>query len=763
MVDRGEYQDGIFITGGDLYFKSKDSRAPVTVQIRTMRDGSPTTTILPFGQTEIDASDVNISDDASAKTEFAFNTPVFLQSGYEYALVLITTSEKYNTFITRMGEEDVLLNSISNTQPYLGSLFKSQNSSTWTPSQLEDLKFTLKKAKFVTNTPSIVSLDNVELNSAHIRRQNPVFAYSKRANVSIGITDTAFTLGNEVKQTVSGVTHTGRIFAKGGPINYGTTSIDYVSGTGIGLTNGTFTGIGFTSLTGYGGGAQATVTVGGGVVTGIEITTNGSGYAPGDLISANALGSTGTGVRAVVGVAASTNLLVVDNISSQFVDSQAVTYTNSSGANTVLPAVSVNVNNDTIRDGTTMLFDHHNHGMHSSQNKVKIEDFKSDVPTTTLSAKVEDDSTTLSLTDGTLFGTFEGGAIGVANTGYVKIDNEILSYTSITGNEIDITAASRAIDGSLKSIHESGSVVEKYEFNGVSLTKINKEHDISDKEKGFNSYYIELADKTKPFNATKAGGGDQVKASQNIHFEIIDPRISTITPTGTDVTARIKTTSGTSLSGNEASFTDKGYENVSLNKLNYLDDPRIVASKVNEYGILGGAKSFNLELTLSTRNEHVSPVVDLDTANIVLISNLINNKVTDYTTDSRPRVPGFDPNSAIYETKRINLEFPSNSIQVMFDGHRDAEAEFRVFYKLFRNDAVGVQQNYIPFNTNGLSDKTVNPNTTLNAFSEYKYTAENTPQFNGFMIKVVMTANTQANPPRFKNFRSIALRSFEIT
>ena len=763
MVSQNEYQDGIFITGGDLYFKTKDNRAPVTVQIRTMRDGSPTTTILPFGQVEIDSSNVVTSDDASAATEFEFDTPVYLQAGYEYAIVLVTESEKYLTWITRMGEEDVLLNSISNTQPYLGSLFKSQNSSTWTPSQLEDLKFTLKKAKFVTNTPSIVLLDNAELNSAHIRRQNPVFAYSKRANVSIGITDTAFTVGNEVTQTVSGVTHTGRIFAKGGPINYGTTSIDYVSGTGIGLTNGTFTGIGFTSLTGYGGGAEATVVVGGGAVSSIEITKNGAGYAPGDLIMANALGSSGTGVRAVVGVAASTNLLVVDNISDQFVNSQAITYINTAGANTVLPASGVNVNNDTVRDGTTMLFDHHNHGMHSSQNKVKIEDFKSDVPTTTLSAKVEDDSTTISLTDGSLFGTFEGGAIGVANTGYIKIDNEILSYTSISSNDIDITAASRAIDDSLKSIHESGAVVEKYEFNGVSLRKINREHDLSDKEKGFNSYHIELADKTKAFLATKAGGGDQVKASQNIPFEIIDPRLNTITPSGTDVTARIKTTSGTSISGNEASFTDKGYENVAINKMNFLDDPRIVASKVNEYGILNGEKSFGLELTLSTINEHVSPVVDLETANIILISSLIDNKVTDFTTDSRPRIPGMDPNSAIYETKRINLEFPSNSIQVMFDGHRDAGANFRVFYKLYRNDAVDVQQNYIPFNTNGLSDKTVNPNTTLNAFSEYKYTAENTPQFNGFMIKVVMTANTQANPPRLKNFRAIALRSFEIT
>ena len=69
----------------------------------------------------------------------------------------------------------------------------------------------------------------------------------------------------------------------------------------------------------------------------------------------------------------------------------------------------------------------------------------------------------------------------------------------------------------------------------------------------------------------------------------------------------------------------------------------------------------------------------------------------------------------------------------------------------------------MPFNGNGLSDKTVNSNIALNAFSEYKYTAENVPQFNGFMIKVVMTSNSQADAPRFKNFRAIALRSFDIT
>ena len=119
-----------------MFFKTKDDEVPVTVQLRTMRDGSPTTTIVPFGITQIDPADVNASEDPSVATNFKFNTPVYLQGGYEYALVLVAPTEKYLAYITRMGEEDLILQSISSTQPYLGSLFKSQNSSTWTPSCL---------------------------------------------------------------------------------------------------------------------------------------------------------------------------------------------------------------------------------------------------------------------------------------------------------------------------------------------------------------------------------------------------------------------------------------------------------------------------------------------------------------------------------------------------------------------------------------------------------------------------------------------------
>jgi hypothetical protein len=89
------------------------------------------------------------------------------------------------------------------------------------------------------------------------------------------------------------------------------------------------------------------------------------------------------------------------------------------------------------------------------------------------------------------------------------------------------------------------------------------------------------------------------------------------------------------------------------------------------------------------------------------------------------------------------------------------DANIRVFYRLFRNDENEIGQTYIPFNVDGSPDKFVAANRNENGFSLYKYTAENTPQFNGFEIKVVMSSTDQSEAPRVRNFRAIALRSFD--
>ena len=469
----------------------------------------------------------------------------------------------------------------------------------------------------------------------------------------------------------------------------------------------------------------------------------GSGYRVGDLVvsgsldtTANGVPGSGSGIQAIVKTqtVSTTNKIIVEDVDVETVSGSAdivptfvqdINTGNTKEYSSTGSAVTLTVRSvitDETRDGYTFKVDHKNHGMHSNTNQVQIENFISDLGPSTLSTKIDDNTTAITLNDSTNFTTFEGKTVGTDNwLGYIKVGKEIISYGNVSGNQLtDIT---REVDSSLRTNHSQNEFVYKYEFNQVSLRKINKTHSISNLDKTFDSYHIKLTgtDATKVFTRTTSGGGKEVKVSQNIPFEAITPKLNVIAPTGSTINSRIKSTSGTSLSGIETPFMDIGYENVSLNKYNELDSARLVASKINEYTYLDDNKSFALELVLNTKSEHVSPLVDLNTANIILHSNLVDSKVTDYVTDSGTKIPGSDPNTAIYETKRIDLDFPSNSIHVQFDGHKDSDADFRVFYKLYREDSQDVDQHYIPFNGNGLTDKVVNSNNRKNTFSEHKY------------------------------------------
>ena len=769
IVPRDKYADGMYITGGDLYFKTMDD-SNVTVQIRELDEaGSPSQIILPFGETTITPGSAAVSTDGTVGTGFTFSVPVYLRSDGRYALTLITPTIGWNTFITRMGETDLLSNRLNDKQPSLGSLFKSQNNQLWTASQQEDLKFKLYKAKFVTGKPASVVLFNHNLPAGKIRKEHPIVAYSRRKTISLTNTTRVFAQGTKIEQTNGAVTSTGKVFASGGPLDLiaPTASLTYVGSTGIGLTpaSGTvdYTGVTFTSLSGIGQNAQATVRVVNGAVNTITVTNGGSGYSQGDLLVTGSVGLTGSGVRAVVGVVTYTDRVVLDDVNENIKAGVALTHYNASGAKADFSSGQVSAaSTDSIRDGLTLQLNHRNHGMHSSSNKVKIDGLIGETTPVALSDKIDDTTTIIKVNDASILTQFEGSPVGAANSGHILVGKEIISYEGANTTTNELTTINRSVDNTLRTDHSADDSVYKYEFNGISLRKINKTHNISSKAKTFNTYHVEIDGDGKIFEATKIGGGDNLGISQNVPFEAINPRINAIAPTGTDVKGRIKTTSGTSLSGTEASFTDKGYESVALNKLNYLDSPRIIASAVNEYELLNNEKSFALELTLSTNNENVSPMVDLSRSNIIVMSNLVDDQVSDYTIDSRPRIPGLDPNTGIYETKKIELEFPSNSIYVQFDGHREASGNFRVFYKLYRNDSQDFQQHWIPFNSDGTPDKTVVANNRRNAYSEYKFTEENLPQFTAFMIKVVMTSTNQAESPRFKNFRSIALRSFDI-
>ena len=93
-------------------------------------------------------------------TTFEFDHPIYLEANKECAVIVFAHTSRHWLWCSRLGEKIVNADRIVGKQPHLGTLFKSQNASTWTPFQYEDLKFRLHRANFNTAATSSVKFQN---------------------------------------------------------------------------------------------------------------------------------------------------------------------------------------------------------------------------------------------------------------------------------------------------------------------------------------------------------------------------------------------------------------------------------------------------------------------------------------------------------------------------------------------------------------------------------------------------------------------------
>ena len=150
FVPASIYPNGVFLTGISLYFESVDDKLPVFAQIRPTVNGYPSSTkVIPLSTVWKNPYDVNTSTDASVETLFRFTDPVYLQAG-EYAIVVGSNSSKTKAYYATVGQKQIGSTNTVSQQPNVGSLFVSQNGSTWTADQSSDLSFKLYYAQFDT-------------------------------------------------------------------------------------------------------------------------------------------------------------------------------------------------------------------------------------------------------------------------------------------------------------------------------------------------------------------------------------------------------------------------------------------------------------------------------------------------------------------------------------------------------------------------------------------------------------------------------------
>ena len=284
------------------------------------------------------------------------------------------------------------------------------------------------------------------------------------------------------------------------------------------------------------------------------------------------------------------------------------------------------------------------------------------------------------------------------------------------------------------------------------------------------------------FTDESSTGGNQVYSSANIQFNEIAPLLNTFVPAETTtLNSQIRTVSGTSVGGNEISFLDQGYEDISLNNDNFLTTPRMVASRVNEttrLTTLPNNKSLTLALTMQTSDSNLSPVIDLQGSEIIFGRNRLNNPVSDYANDGRVNSLTEDPHTGYYISQRTDLAQPATSLKVIVSAYRHSSADFRVLYELYRVDSNGIEQAFELFpgfdnmtdtDGDGFGDKVVDPilnNGKPDTFTrasadgeyiDYQFSANNLSQFTGFRIKIDMSGTNEARAPKFKDFRVIAL------
>ncbi len=803
-------ETGAFLTGVDLYFANKDDNEKITVEVRTVELGTPTLQVVAdYARVTLEPSQINTSSNAEVATRVTFPSPVYLEADSEYAIVILApTTNLYEAWIAQMGERTVNTQSLPDaesvmvTRQYVGgSLFKSQNGSIWTPSQFEDLKFKLYKAEFTTE-PGTVYFYNSALGtqSNQIPRldSNAVTTLPRKLKVGHTSTNNAsiiakLAVGEKVSEGTTLPGPTGTIEGVGGPIN-----TLAVSGIGTDYANASHSNVPLYSITGNGSNAQATVVVAGGTVLSATISAAGSGYQQGDVLGITTASAGLKGSGATLTVSATTgyqDTIYLSNVHGEEFTTGQNLFTYPGGTRTTVnPGINVTSSALTsdLYAGNVLKVEQYNHGMTADTNVVTLSDINPDTPPVLLTNDLALGDQIISVASTASFATYNGIS---TTTGYVKINNEIIYYTSVgTGNN-QLGIGTRGVEGTTERTHNVNAVAYKYEINGYGLERINRNHNLPaalKKYRDIDKYHVQLGRESLPsqgldsgdnqlsFNTEMAVGGVDIFASQNFQYNQVIPQFNTLTPSDeTTIETQIRTVSGTSASGNEISFVDQGYENITLNRPNRLETPRIVCSEINEVTRLTTMpknKSVTLGVQFNTEDTNLSPVLDVMNGTIVYERSRLNSPINNYAKDAGSDNPSGDPHAAVYITKKVDLKNPATSLKVMVAAYRHSTSDFRMLYQLFKEDSTDTEESWElfpgynnlnvvgsmgdrvinPANNDGRPDRFI-PASDEGQFLEYQFTSDSLTEFTGFRIKMVSSGTNEAYAPKFKDFRVIAL------
>lgn len=339
-------------------------------------------------------------------------------------------------------------------------------------------------------------------------------------------------------------------------------------------------------------------------------------------------------------------------------------------------------------------------------------------------------------------------------------------------DEIDITVKDSASLTALSGVT----------FGGVTTSQLLGRKTVS---KVDGNYFQFLHDSLP--SSTAVGGGSAIRCTQNAMADELIPFIQDFKPDVTSLTYSASLTKGAGLAlandpnqsisySTPEGFDIKPFENY------ILSEPRVIAGEVieeEENTLLGGTEdrlSVQIDATLSTTSNWVSPMIYADMMSMVARANVIDNQDSDadvsyplnnpLTFASEATAVGGSHLSK-HITRPIVLDEAAVGLKVLVGANRPSfilndevgEADFDLYYKTLPVGSDDALDDVAWV----LADKdfAIAADVNKNVFRQYEYTigglGGTLAPFTTFSIKIVMrSANTSA-PPRFRDLRVIAL------
>jgi hypothetical protein len=338
LIDPIAYPQGVYISRLRTCFKSKDDTIPVTLQLRPTVNGYPSSSVIyPNGSVTLTPDKVKITDspsldDATKFTEFKFDSPIYMQPG-EHSFVLFANSNKYEAYVAEVGKLDIVQQRQISEQAYGGSLFLSQNGSTWTADQTSDMLFRIYRNVFSTAPASlqfnvVAPSANVNYDLMHLITNDLVIA---NTSVTYAFNSTRDGLGSKTdflpitqlkdytmddgfgRRVITGANTSLVLKATMATLNPAVTPVVDTSRCGAILVENKINNLPLAN-------------------SGIFVTSPGTGYANTADITVTITGGGGTGATAVANVVSNTvNSVYITNAGSGYTTSPTITLTPGSG------------------------------------------------------------------------------------------------------------------------------------------------------------------------------------------------------------------------------------------------------------------------------------------------------------------------------------------------------------------------------------------------------------------------------------------------